>query len=1055
MVAGSVDDGTVTGTGSVELRLLGRFVVLRDGREVPAADFGGRKVRALLRVLATRRGSLLTHDALTEALWEDRPPADPAANLQVLVNRGRRALGRADLLVTGTGGYALAGGDACSVDAERFLHAVTGARQLAGRAALDAYLRALDGWGGEPLAEDVYADWAAEYRDRLLRARQEALERAADLALELGDAARAVELGAAAAAADPLREAGVLALVRALAASGDPAAALARYADFRRALADELGVDPSPAAQGLHAELLRSGAAETAPRHVRTRALPFGELPFVGRDAELAELLRALGDAGIAVLSGASGAGKSRLLARLARELPVVAVRAYAAEQDEPWSLARSLLREVLAADAAAAQALPPALRAAVGWLLPEDGGPQPVPAPDPESRRALLVEAAVRLLAAAGRPLVVDDLQWADATSLALVEAVLARASDTAAVLALRPREAAGRAAVTGFVDRIGPRAVAVQLGPLEPAELGQLVADGELAAALGAATDRTPLAVVEVLRGLAAEGAVERTARGRWRPTAPGVARRAAELAAEGQRRAIAARAAALDERGHEVLALLAILAREVPARVLAAATDRPEPAVLDALGALAEAGLSRLGELGWTTAHDMVGEVIAERLPADARARLHGRLATALQGTDGDPGELARHWLGAGDAPRAAAAYCTAARSALTQFADVEAMAHADAGLAVAATGELAAALHEARAEARGRLGDIAGARADLRVALAGQGSGATRARLLDRLAMLASGAEDLVRAAELAELALVEAGADPAARARALEIAAVLDMNLDRAERAEQRANEALALYQRLGDANGTARVLDARAMATFLDGAVTRGVELLERAANLFEDAGDLVRVVTPRSTAGHGLVFAGAAEAGLQRTTSALELARALGHPESQTYALWHRAEALAALGRVSDALEAAEEALAIAQQLGHRGWTATGWRAVGIAHQVAGDPDAALAAFRSSLAASQHLNLFACWAAARCALVLVGLGRLDEAEPLVTRALAEGPPLGLYEARLAEVELAAARGAADTARLARQALRAAERGGMAQGRERLAHLAGQAGPPA
>ena len=48
------------------------------------------------------------------------------------------------------------------------------------------------------------------------------------------------------------------------------------------------------------------------------------------------------------------------------------------------------------------------------------------------------------------------------------------------------------------------------------------------------------------------------------------------------------------------------------------------------------------------------------------------------------------------------------------------------------------------------------------------------------------------------------------------------------------------------------------------------------------------------------------------------------------------------------------------------------------------------GDPEHALDAFRNSLAASAHLNLFASWAAARTALVLVELGRFAEAEPMV-----------------------------------------------------------------
>jgi DNA-binding SARP family transcriptional activator/tetratricopeptide (TPR) repeat protein len=1040
-----VDDVRVTATGRGELRQLGRFVVTRDGREIPAAEFGGRKVRALLRILATRRGSLVTHDALSEMLWGERPPADPAANLQVLVNRARRALAAPELLVTGAGGYALAGGDACAIDAEQFRAAVDRADRLTGRAALDAYVTALDGWGGEPLAEDVYADWAAGYRERLTRAHQHALEHAAVAALACGDAGRAVDYAARAAAAEPLREAAVLPLLRALVATGDPAAALERYGEFRAARADELGVDPSDDAQALYGEMLVGRGSTAHP--ARAAAHPttnVGDIPFVGRSRHLDALQRAATGAEIALLPGESGAGKSRLLAQFARDTSVLLVRAYFAERDEPWSLARSLLREVLAADLDAASRLPASMRAALAWLVPESEVAESLPATDPESRRALLVEATVRLLGAALRPLVVDDVQWADATSIALLEAVLGRAEGTGVVLAYRPGEARERAAIAEFLSRVGSRGSVVDVAPLDTTEIADLVGDPALAGEVAAATDRTPLAVLEVLRGLAAEGAVTRTSHGTWRAASADAPRRAAELAAEGQRRAIGSRADAQPAQAQELLVMLALLAREVPARVLALAAGQDESNTLDHLGRLAEAGLARLGELGWATAHDMVGEVLAERLTADARGRVHSRLARALATAEPEPGELARHWLGAGDTANAAQAYAAAAERALAQFAAVEAAAFSDAGLAVVSSGGPAAALHEARAEARARLGDIDGARRDLRDALAVQPTGAVRARLLSRLATIASGAEDLVRAAELAELALVEAGADPAARAQALEIAAVLDMNLDRPQRAEVRAGEALRLYQGLADANGTARVLDGRAMATFLGGAIDNGIELLERAANLFEDSGDLLRVVTPRSTAGHGWVFAADPATGLLRTTSALELARTLGHPEGQSYALWHTAEALAALDRGAEALAAGEEALAIARQIAHRGWTATAWRAVGIAQQSLDDPEAALGAFTASAKSSTHLNLFASWAAARRALVLVELGRLAEAAPLVDLALAEGPPLGHYEGRWAQVELAAARGDTDVDRLAQNALRMADAAGMRQGRERL-----------
>jgi tetratricopeptide (TPR) repeat protein len=166
---------------------------------------------------------------------------------------------------------------------------------------------------------------------------------------------------------------------------------------------------------------------------------------------------------------------------------------------------------------------------------------------------------------------------------------------------------------------------------------------------------------------------------------------------------------------------------------------------------------------------------------------------------------------------------------------------------------------------------------------------------------------------------------------------------------------------------------------------------------------------------------------------GIADTERALDAARTLGHPEGETYALWHRAEALAALGRPAEALADGREALAIAQRLHHRGWTATAWRAIGIAHQSTGDLPAALEAFRESLSLSANLDLFGCWAAARAALVCVGLGRLDEAAELVSQARAGGPALGQHEARWAAAELAVALGEGNALATVREATRAAE----------------------
>jgi DNA-binding SARP family transcriptional activator/tetratricopeptide (TPR) repeat protein len=1044
------DHGEMAGT---YLQLLGRFQVRRGGEEIPPAAFGGRKVRTLLRVLAVRCPDLVPHEALADALWPDRLPADPAGNLGVLVNRARRALCDPALIVTGSGGYALG---MCTVDVAEFLSALARARDAVDEpaVALRAATAALALWA-EPLAEDTYAEWAREPRSRLLRARVDALEIAARAALALGDPS-AVATAADAVAAEPLRESTTLVLARALAAAGNRAAALRRLAELRERLVDDLGVDPSTEFTELQMALLRGELPEppriAVPSPTQPRAAGFTDLIFVGRETELARLRAAVAAGQVATLSGVSGVGKSRLLAEMLRgsTLPLIAARAFLPERAEAWGLARSLLREAVGLDSAVADGLPRRVRDALASLLPELDD-RPATTLDGESRRALILAGALRILEAAtgsGAVLVVDDLQWADPSSLALLGSALARLPRLAAVLAYRPDEL--DPAVLAALREARPLAE-ITLGPLPPDAVTGLTGDPGLAAALVTSTDGTPFALAEVLRELLARDAVTATPTG-WTPRDSATIDLAGQLGREGQRRAVRRRAQRQTGARSEVLVLLALLARETPARTLAAAAGLDSRTTLDVLSALATDGLVRLGEQGWATAHDVVSETITAGIGGGERGRLHGLLAAALEAEDADQSEVARHHRESGDTSAAARAFERAAHRALAEHATREAAALADSGLALSPRSPARAGLLDARAEARAAHGDLAGALADLHNALADSSPGPARSRRFSRLAMLTSGAQDPLRAAELAELALVEAGEDSTTRAVALETLAILDMNLGRPDRARNRSEEALALHRRLGDAQGVARILDGRAMATFLDGHISRAVEMFGRAAQLFEDAGELLRVVTPRSTLGHGLVFRAQPADGLTETTAALLLARDIDAPEGQAYALWHRSEALSGLGRGEEAEDDAREALRIAVSIDHRGWTATAYRALGIAMQSLDRLDDAAAAFQSSAAAAgDTLTLFASWAAARSALVALKCGSPAHAARHVKRALALGPPLGHYEARLAEVELAAALGADDVSALAAKALTAAQTGGHLVSVPQLAELANDA----
>jgi DNA-binding SARP family transcriptional activator len=316
------------------------------------------------------------------------------------------------------------------------------------------------------------------------------------------------------------------------------------------------------------------------------------------------------------------------------------------------------------------------------------------------------------------------------------------------------------------------------------------------------------------------------------------------------------------------------------------------------------------------------------------------------------------------------------------------------------------------------------------------LGGEGSGPRRALALATMAALAAGSESYERGARLADLALLEAGRDTGARAEALAVGAVIDMNLGRFRRSKRRAREAFSLFEAAGDRHGMARVLDVQVMRDFMTGRIAAATEAFARVATLFEESGDLLRIVVPRSTRGHGLVFMDRPREGLHEINRALRVAEEIGHDESVAYCLWHRCEALAALAEPVQAIADGERALAIAQELRHREWQTAAMCGLGVAYLASNDLAAAEDILRRALEAAAGIPVMTTWAAARLARTLIRGGRLAEAEEFVQRALEQPVGSALFEARLAQVELAQARNDPEFEALARRALSIATAGG-------------------
>ncbi|MEU6062004.1 BTAD domain-containing putative transcriptional regulator [Streptomyces sp. NPDC047097] len=322
-------DSREYGAGSgLRFTVLGPVRVVRDGEALPS---GSPQQRALLAALLLREGGTATAAELIDGIWGERPPTQALAALRTYASRLRKVL-PADALVSESGGYALRVPPG-SVD----LPTARGLADRAGKAraagdrggARELLARSLEKWDGEPLAS-VPGPYAETQRTRLAEWRLTLLETRLELDLECGRHAGTVSELTALTAAHPLRERLRELLMLALYRGGRQAEALAVYADTRRLLAEELGVDPGPELARLQERILRAdeelarsaeeSAAYTGP--TRPAQLPAAVPDFTGRAPFVRELGARLagsgGAEGAETAGGGTGAGSVMAVSALA-----------------------------------------------------------------------------------------------------------------------------------------------------------------------------------------------------------------------------------------------------------------------------------------------------------------------------------------------------------------------------------------------------------------------------------------------------------------------------------------------------------------------------------------------------------------------------------------------------------------------------------------------------------------------------------------------------------------------------------------------------------------
>lgn len=454
-------------------------------------------------------------------------------------------------------------------------------------------------------------------------------------------------------------------------------------------LCDHL-LDPDPARRPGDAQVLACFAAPaTGPR---ARPVPDVEVPLVGRTNELAMLAAALGDvrAGrgprAVIIRGESGVGKSSLVRAFfdspatSRDALLLTARCYEREL-LPFKavdgLVDALTRELRRLDAATVAGVLPRRADMLLQAFPVLGR---VPAfararreplaLDPAEVRGAMFGAFRDLMTAMGKraPVVafVDDLQWGDRDSVALLGDLLAAREDAPRVLLIGTLRTVG--AVDIEPERLFPAEINEQnvlVSNLDP-ETARALARDLLRAHGGPSGEQEAARLVQesaghplFLRELA------RTARTVIDDGAPATLEQV-----------LSARIGELPQAALRLLRVLAVAGAPVALRLVrrAAELDGPETArLLDELrvARLVHSGLEG-GDDVVVIAHDRVRQAVMGALTSAGEAKeVHERLAEAFEDA-GDVLGAGEHWREAGAPERAAVHFATAARQATAALA-----------------------------------------------------------------------------------------------------------------------------------------------------------------------------------------------------------------------------------------------------------------------------------------------------------------------------------------------------------------------------------------------
>jgi Nif-specific regulatory protein len=816
-------------------------------------------------------------------------------------------------------------------------------------------------------------------------------------------------------------------------------------------LARDPGSRPASASAAL--DLLNAGSPD--PRRLdtpETHASFVTTGRFVGRDAELSDLLAlATAHAGgpaadpdaprLALVTGPSGIGKSRLLRELKHRLQLAGLRSLTGRCYEDGGVPFQPFVEVLRQLGPDRGDLPAGTRIVLDRLLPAAAEQAPAGAPPPRAAPGALsksefISGVARSLDHFGKDapgvLFLEDLHWGDAAGLELLEHLVLRPGHGPWLVigSLRDDESASRPA-GAFVKRFSasPRVRTLALDPLGPGEVADLLSSmvpfevrpDRLAGLLADRTEGNPLYVEELMESLAEAGTLRRRG-GAWiaeDPALDSIQLPPSLLSA------VTRRLASIAPADRSVAEALAVVNRPAPVALLAQILGRDAAIVTASLEALdrlriAVSETQRSGPPLAGLFHGRIREAIYENLEEDSRRGLHLAVASAIESAareslrggsiDAVVEELAHHFSAAGDRERGAGYCLRAGAKAATLFnprREIEFLTRALDLLPADDWGRRLPALADIAGDLAQHLGDFGGALRHARILqeeARKAGDAVHEAKALEMQGWAKSFSGDPAGALEAARraLAIARGAGDPKRIAVCLNTLGMILARQGRNREAGPLFDEARSICEAQGDLRFLIAVLSNSALNALGQGEPEIARQSLERILALSKENGWSDSYHRALGNLAIARQETGDLPGGVQALEETLAWAREHANQEIMGQVLSNLGLFHGQLGRFDQALRALEEERALRRDLGDLAGQLPSIDFLGNLHRDLGQLDRAEAAHREGLEAARRLNLKVQEGHLLCGLAADRLegGALDDAGVLARDALAIGREL-------------------------------------------------------